>query len=186
MGLSQVYGFVKQSHGHVTIYSEVGQATTIKIYLPRHLGPTDEQHTTRTQEELLMGELQEVILVVEDEPWVRQFSMDALLELSYRVIEAENASSALQLLDAQPEIKLMFTDIVMPGINGAKLAAEARQRRPDLRVLYTTGYTRNAVVHNGVVDHGVELIGKPFTIEELAARVRHVLHEPFAAPVNGT
>lgn len=178
LGLSQVYGFVKQSNGHVKIYSEPGQGTTFKVYLPRHIGPADEPNIGNPAEELPLGELQEVLLVVEDEPWVRQFSVDALLELGYRVIEADGAASALRLLDAHPEIALMFTDIVMPGVNGAKLAEEARRRRPDLRVLFTTGYTRNAVVHNGVVDPGVELIGKPFTIEQLAARVREVLDSP--------
>jgi CheY-like chemotaxis protein len=106
---------------------------------------------------------------------VRQFSVDALTELGYRVLEADGASAALKLIDAHPEIALLFTDVVMPEVNGRKLADEALRRRPDLKVLFTTGYTRNAVVHNGVLDPGVQLIGKPFTIEELAARVRALL-----------
>ena len=125
-----------------------------------------------------LGEAQEVILVVEDEHAVRQLSVDALTELGYRTLEADGAASALRLLEAHPEIVLMFTDIVMPEVNGAKLAEAARRQRPDLRVLFTTGYTRNAVVHNGVLDAGVELLGKPFTIEELAAKVRSVLDAP--------
>ena len=116
-----------------------------------------------------------MILVVEDEPSVRQFSVDALTELGYNVIEADGAHAALRLLDAHPEILLLFTDIVMPDINGRILADEALRRRPDLKVLYTTGYTRNAVVHNGVVDPGVELLGKPFTVEQLATKIRAVL-----------
>ena len=117
------------------------------------------------------------MLVVEDEPAVRQFSVDALEELNYRVLEADGAATALRLLEAHPDIALLFTDVVMPEVNGRKLADEARRRRPDLKVLFTTGYTRNAVVHNGVLDHGVELIGKPFTLEELAGKVRQVLDE---------
>ncbi len=172
LGLSQVYGFVKQSGGHVKIYSEMGRGTTIKLYLPR-----DFSVGTSTADETIQGHMEtaepnEVILVVDDEPTVRQFSVDALIELGYRVVGAEGAVQALDLLDMHPEIKLLFTDIAMPDKNGRQLADEARLSRPDLKVLYTTGYTRNAVVHNGVVDAGVELIGKPFTIDELAARVR--------------
>jgi CheY-like chemotaxis protein len=112
--------------------------------------------------------------VVEDEPTVRQFSLDALTELGYRVLEADGGAAALRLLDAHPEIILVFTDVVMPDINGAKLAEEIR-RRPGLKILFTTGYTRNAVVHNGVLDPGVDLIGKPFTLEALEAKLRAVL-----------
>jgi len=113
--------------------------------------------------------------VVEDEPAVRQLTVAALTELGYRVLQADGAVAALKLIDAHPEIQLLFTDVVMPETNGRKLADEALRRRPELKVLFTTGYTRNAVVHNGVLDAGVHLIGKPFTIEELAVRVREVL-----------
>ncbi|WP_341896729.1 PAS domain-containing protein [Sphingobium sp. YR657] len=174
LGLSQVYGFVKQSGGHVKIYSELGQGTTVKIYLPRFIGDELEAEPL-SPIDLPLGEEQEVILVVEDEAAVRQFSVDALTELGYHVLEADGAVAALQLIDAHPEITLLFTDIVMPDINGRKLADEAQRRRPELKVLYTSGYTRNAVVHNGVIDPGVELIGKPFTIEQLATKVRNVL-----------
>lgn len=176
LGLSQVYGFVKQSNGHVRIYSEPGQGTTIKIYLPR-LSGVDLVTSENCQSEgvPLPGEARDVILVVDDEAVVRRFSCDALTELGYRVLEADSAATALRLLDAHPEIRLLFTDIVMPEINGRKLADAAQKARPDLKVLFTSGYTRNAVVHNGVVDAGVELIGKPFSIEELAARVREML-----------
>ena len=179
LGLSQVYGFVKQTGGHVKIYSEPGQGTTVKVYLPRLLGAEYSGPDEGASADLPLGEAQEVILVVEDEAAVRQFSVDALSEFGYRVLEADGAATALRSLDAHPEIVLLFTDVVMPDVNGRKLADEARQRRPDLRVLFTTGYTRNAVVHNGVLDPGVELIGKPFTIEELAAKVREVLDGPF-------
>lgn len=174
LGLSQVYGFVKQSGGHVKIYSEAGEGTTIKIYLPRFIGDDVEAEAKRPTD-LPRGDANELILVVEDEPSVRQFSVDALTELGYNVIEADGALAALRLLDAHPEILLLFTDIVMPDINGRKLVDEALRRRPDLKVLYTTGYTRNAVVHNGVVDPGVELLGKPFTVEQLATKIRAVL-----------
>ena len=178
LGLSQVYGFVKQSGGHVKIYSELGQGTTVKVYLPRLMGTDHDSPVEEVSSDMLMGESREVILVVEDEPAVRQFSVDALSELGYRVIEADGAAAAFRLLDAHPEIILLFTDVVMPDINGRKLADEALKRRPDLKVLFTTGYTRNAVVHNGVLDSDVELIGKPFTVDELAAKVRAVLDAP--------
>jgi PAS domain S-box-containing protein len=178
LGLSQVYGFVKQSGGHVKIYSEPGEGTTVKVYLPRLVGADADAPVEGPAAALPLGEGQEVILVVEDEPAVRQVSVDALTELGYRVIEADGAAAALRLLDGHPEIALLFTDVVMPDTNGRKLADEARRRRPDLRVLFTTGYTRNAVVHNGVLDPGVDLIGKPFTIEELAAKVRAILDRP--------
>jgi CheY-like chemotaxis protein len=175
LGLSQVYGFVKQSGGHVKIYSEPGQGTTVKIYLPRLLVPETETQAEPALTELPRGEAQEVVLVVEDEPVVRQFTVDALAELGYVVLEAEGAATALRLLEAHPEVSLLLTDIVMPETNGRKLAEEALRRRPDLKVVFTTGYTRNAVVHNGVLEPGVHLIGKPFTVEELAAKLREVL-----------
>ena len=175
LGLSQVYGFVKQSGGHVKIYSEVGQGTTIKIYLPRLFGASAQDPEENAEQALPRGDNREVVLVVEDEPAVRRFSVEALTELGYQVLEADGASAALQLLDAHPEIVLLFTDVVMPEVNGAKLAEEARRRRPMLKVLFTTGYTRNAVVHNGVLDPGVEMIGKPFTLDALAVKLRIIL-----------
>ena len=178
LGLSQVYGFVKQSGGHVKIYSEPGLGTTVKVYLPRYVAEPGELVEAAETIPVATGDRQELVLVVEDEPAVRRFSVDALEELNYRVLEADGAQSALRLLDSHPEIALLFTDVVMPEVNGRKLADEARRRRPDLKVLFTTGYTRNAVVHNGVLDAGVELIGKPFTLEELAGKVRQVLDAP--------
>ena len=175
LGLSQVYGFVKQSGGHVKIYSERGQGTTIKIYLPRLLDDLDKGSGAGAHASLPKGDSGEVVLVVEDEPAVRRFTVEALGELGYRVLEADGAAAALRLLDSNPEIVLLFTDVVMPDVNGAKLADECRRRRPDLKVLFTTGYTRNAVVHNGVLDPGVEMIGKPFTLDALAAKLRLVL-----------
>ena len=175
LGLSQVYGFVRQSGGHVKMYSEPGQGTAAKIYLPRLTGPQPDAQAASTPQRLPRGEAHELVLVVEDEPAVREFSIEALTELGYAVLQADNAAAALRLLDAHPEVALLFTDVVMPEVNGRKLADEALRRRPGLKVLFTTGYTRNAVVHNGVLDAGVHLIGKPFSIDELATRVREVL-----------
>jgi CheY-like chemotaxis protein len=150
----------------------------VKVYMPRLIAPTSAADAEAATPELLRGDARDVILVVEDEPAVRQFTTDALSELGYRVLEAEGAASALRLLEEHAEITLLFTDVVMPDVNGRKLADEARRLRPELKVLFTTGYTRNAVVHNGVLDAGVEMISKPFTVEELAARIREVLEAP--------
>ncbi len=178
LGLSQVYGFVKQSSGHVKIYSERGRGTTFKVYLPRYIGEMSVRPEEAAVVSLSLGETKELVLVVEDEPAVRALSVDSVSELGYRVLEADGAASALRLLDAHPEISLLFTDVVMPDMSGPKLAEEARRRRPDLRVLFTTGYTRNAVFHNGVLKSDVELLGKPFSLEELADKLRAVLDAP--------
>ncbi len=180
LGLSQVYGFVKQSSGHVKIYSELGHGTTVKLYLPRltdaAMSTAGEAAAAEEQAAAVRrGESKELVLLVEDEPAVRQFVADALADIGYRVLEADGAAAALAQLEAHADIALLFTDVVMPEVNGARLAEEARRRRPGLKVLFMTGYTRNAVVHNGVLDSGGELIGKPFTIEELAVKVRSVL-----------
>ena len=178
LGLSQVYGFVKQSGGHVKIYSELGQGTTIKVYLPRLTDAGETALQPVKDADLPAGDEHEVILVVEDEAAVRQFSAEALAVLGYRVLEADGAASALKLLAEHPDIQLLFTDVVMPDVSGRTLADEARRLYPKLKVLFTTGYSRNAVVHNGILDPGVELIGKPFTVEDLAAKVRAVLDKP--------
>ncbi|CAA9285857.1 MAG: Sensory box histidine kinase/response regulator [uncultured Acetobacteraceae bacterium] len=180
LGLSQVYGFVRQSGGHVKIYSEPGEGTTVKIYLPRLHGAAEAAGARGGAESdrtlpLPNGE-GETVLVVEDEENVRRFTTEALRDLGYRVLEAGGAAAALRLLDAHgAEVDLLFTDVVMPEANGRKLADEALRRRPGLKVLFTTGYSRNAIIHNGALDPGVQLIGKPFTVEELAAKLRAVL-----------
>jgi PAS domain S-box-containing protein len=175
LGLSQVYGFVKQSGGHIKIYSEVGHGTTFKIYLPRYRGEAGASDTTQDVADLQGTAEQELILVVDDEPFVRQFSVDALTDLGYRVLDADGAKSAIALLKERPDVDLLFTDIVMPELNGRKLAETVKEFRPDLPVIYTTGYTRDAIIHNGVLDPGVHLLGKPFSIEQLASKVREVL-----------
>jgi signal transduction histidine kinase len=176
LGLSQVHGFVHQSGGHVKIYSEIDQGTTVKIYLPRFYGPSEEILANARFTPALSG-AGTTILVVEDEESVRHVSVEALNELGYNVLEANGAATALQLLDQHPEIGIMFTDVVMPEVNGRMLADEARQRRPNLKVLFTTGYTRNAIVHNGVLDPGVHLIGKPFNLEQLARKLAEIKDE---------
>jgi signal transduction histidine kinase/ActR/RegA family two-component response regulator len=176
LGLSQVFGFVKQSGGHVAIYSEPGEGTTVKLYLPRFAGVANvADDRAPANDELPLGNSEEIILVVEDEQRVRHFSVDALRELGYTAISAADAREALEILAEQPRIALLFTDVVMPEMNGRRLADEARLQRPDLKVLYTTGYTRNAVVHNGMLDAGVAFLPKPFTVSQLANKVREVL-----------
>jgi signal transduction histidine kinase/ActR/RegA family two-component response regulator len=177
LGLSQVYGFIKQSGGHTKIYSESGQGTTVKLYLPRTQVDRDaaEDHmaTPDTHAAAAGGE---TILVVEDEEKVRAASVEMLEELGYRVLEASDGPSALKLLDGKPAIDLLFTDVVLPsGMNGKQLADEIRRELPTVKVLYTTGYARNAIVHHGRLDPGVELITKPFSYTELADKIRAVL-----------
>lgn len=176
LGLSMVYGFVKQSGGHVKIYSEPGLGTTVKIYLPRLLGVVDGEEQDQP-EEAPGGTHEETVLVCEDDDEVRAYSVEVLRELGYRVLEAHDGASALRLLERQEGgVDLLFTDVVLPGgMNGAAVAQQARELRPGLKVLFTTGYARNAIVHHGRLDPGVELITKPFTFAELAARVRELL-----------
>lgn len=175
LGLSQVFGFLKQSDGHVNIYSEVGGGTTIKLYLPRHVGNVVVDNARSDNIEIQRASAEEIVLVVEDRAQVRRTTAAALQELGYRVIVAANGGEALQQLAAQPQIDLLFTDIMMPRMTGRQLADRATAERPDLKVLYTTGYTRNGIVHNGIVDYGVSFLAKPFSIEALARKVREVL-----------
>jgi signal transduction histidine kinase/ActR/RegA family two-component response regulator len=175
LGLSQVYGFVKQSSGHMKVYSEIGHGTTMKLYLPRYTGKEGLVEKATASGDLPMGTTDEIILVVEDETAVRHMSVDALRELGYTVVQASDGNQALEQLAVQPRIDLLFTDIMMPGMTGRQLADQAIAERPGLKVLYTTGYTRNAIVHNGMVDYGVSLLAKPFAIDALARKVREVL-----------
>jgi len=175
LGLSQVFGFVKQSGGHVAIYSEVGEGTTVKLYLPRHVGAPASKVPAAAAEQLPHGSTEETILVVEDEQRVRHFAVDALRELGYTVLSASSGGAGLAIIKQQPRLDLLFTDVVMPEMNGRQLAEAARDIMPALPVLYTTGYTRNAVVHNGTLDPDVELLAKPFTIAQLAHKIRAVL-----------
>ena len=178
LGLSQVYGFVKQSGGNVRIYSELGAGTTIKIYLPRLRAPNDSAEEENVAEAIPRGK-GETILVVEDQTDVRSFSVDMLRELGYNVLDAPVGRTALRLVDAHSDIALMFTDVGLPGgMNGRQLADEALRRRSILKVLFTSGYARNAIVHHGRLDPGVQLLPKPFTFPALAVKIRSVLDEP--------
>ena len=173
LGLSMVYGFVKQSGGHVKIYSEVGLGTTVKIYLPR-CTQGEEQQPVETSTEMRRGT--ETILVVEDDEAVRETAVSLLRDLGYRVLQAPDARSALSVIESGVSLDLLFTDVVMPGtMRSPELAAKARQRMPDLAVLFTSGYTENSIVHAGRLDEGVELLSKPYTQEALALKVRQVL-----------
>ncbi len=177
LGLSQVYGFAKQSGGHVKIYSEIGQGTTVKLYLPRYTGEDVADLPAPPPDRALEGLATEVILVVEDEDRVRQMSVQLLRDLGYTVIQASDAKHALALLESQTMFNLLFTDVVMPDMNGKQLADRIRELRPGMKVLYTTGYTRNAVIHNGMLDRDVSFLPKPFTLQQLAAKVRQVLDQ---------
>jgi signal transduction histidine kinase/ActR/RegA family two-component response regulator len=175
LGLSQVYGFVKQSSGHIKIYSEVGQGTTVKIYLPRFFG-TNEANQLVDGDLLGQGEDGETILIVEDDDDVRAYLTDAVRSLGYGVAAASNGKLALDLLgQAKTRIDLMLTDVVMPGMNGRELANSATSLRPDLKVLYMTGYSRNAVAHHGRLDARLDVIQKPITQSDLATRIRDAL-----------
>ena len=176
LGLSQVYGFVRQSAGHVRVYSELDEGTTVKIYLPCYVG-ADEQVEAAEPTRAANGAIgTETILVVEDDEALRSYTVETLAELGYRVLSATNGAAAIDILDSGADIDLLFTDVVMPGgLNGRQLANEAVRRRPGLKVLFTTGYTRNAIVHHGRLDPGLEMIGKPFSSDELTRKVRAIL-----------
>jgi CheY-like chemotaxis protein len=178
LGLSQVYGFVKQSGGHVKIYSEVGEGTVVKLYLPRLEGESALE-AIKPIRPPVGGTREEVVLVVEDDDSVREHSTGMLRELGYGVLEAADGVSALRALQEHPEVRLLFTDVGLPNrMNGRQLADEAQRRHPELKVLFTTGYARNAIVHHGRLDQGLELLLKPFTFADLAAKVRRALRSP--------
>jgi two-component system NtrC family sensor kinase len=176
LGLSQVYGFMKQSGGHVKIYSEPGEGTTIKLYLPRREGNelvisgADDLNSERGGGE--------TILIVEDDDGVRQYASEILRDLNYQVIEAKDSATALRLLDADKKFDLLLTDVVLPGKNGRELANEVERRRPGTKIIFMTGYSRNAIVHHGRLDPGIELIPKPLTERVLARKIRQVLDRP--------
>jgi CheY-like chemotaxis protein len=174
LGLSQVYGFTKQSGGHVQIYSEEGHGTTVKVYLPRQKGQRKAAEVRPTETTHSGGG--ETILAVEDDDGVRSYLVEILGELGYQVLSAEDGKAALALIEQRDRrIDLMLTDVVLPGINGRQLAELATAHRPALRVLYMTGYSRNAIVHHGRLDAGVALIQKPIAQKELALKLREVL-----------
>jgi PAS domain S-box-containing protein len=176
LGLSQVYGFVKQSGGHVKVYSEVGHGTTVKLYFPRAHGHADDVEDNAGASRGSIDS--EVILVVEDDKDLRWYLIEALRDLDYRTIGAPEAEAALAIL-AQPltKIDLMLTDVVMPGMSGRELSRRARELRPALKVLFMSGYSRNAVMHHGRVDLDVQLVQKPVSLRDLTARIRDMLDQ---------
>ena len=177
LGLSQVHGFVKQSSGHIKIYSEPAYGTTVKIYLPRHDYPdAGEQSDTIPAATAPLGtDGGQVILVVEDDARVREISVAMLREMGHTVIHADGAAAAMRQLEAHPEIVLMFTDVVMPETNGRQLADQALARWPNLKILFTTGFTRDVILKGGLLNENVNLISKPFSLDQLAAKVGSVL-----------
>ncbi len=187
LGLAQVYGFIRQSNGHVSIYSEPGQGTSVKIYLPRLRGAAANADSTpvQTVPVLTATRAGETILVVEDEENVRNFSVEVLSEAGYAVISAENAAGAIELLAGGPPIDMLFTDVVLTGgMNGRALAEQIQRLRPGTAVLFTTGYTRNAIIHHGRLDNGIDFIGKPFTATALTQTVRKILDRARTAAVS--
>jgi two-component system NtrC family sensor kinase len=185
LGLSMVYGFVKQSGGHVKIYSEVGQGTTIKMYFPRVIEPRETAPApvgSARAEPAPRAGTQETILLVEDDDTVNRFALEVLQDLGYSVLTASDGSQALTLIDKH-HIDLLFTDVVLPaGMNGRELAEFAVKKKPDLKVLFATGYTRNAIIHHGRLDPGVEVLMKPYTYDVLARKIRAVLDNARNAP----
>jgi CheY-like chemotaxis protein len=179
LGLSQVYGFIKQSGGHVKIYSEPGAGTTVKLYLPRASEASAEEAPVPDATREQAASLSETVLLVEDEEDVRRFTASLLEELGYRTLVAADAHAAIRILEREASVDLLFTDVGLPhGVNGRQLADQAVARWPGLKVLFTTAYTRNAIVHHGRLDAGVELIAKPFTRAELAEKLRKILGAP--------
>jgi signal transduction histidine kinase/CheY-like chemotaxis protein len=178
LGLSQVYGYVKQSKGHIKLYSEIDGGTTVKIYMPRHVAAADARLASSGAPPIPQGSVDETILVVEDDDHVRAMTIESLRELGYTVLQAASGSEALQVMEEKHDVDLIFTDIVMPQMNGRQLADAVSERWPSTKILYTTGYTRNAIVHNGVLDHGVSLLAKPFSLDQLAHKIREILNAP--------
>ena len=178
LGLSMVYGFARQSNGHVRIYSEVGQGTMVCLYLPRHLG---EEQSDEAPEPVVGAPLVpagQTVLVVDDEPTVRMLVIDALAELGYACLEAGDGATGLRILQSNARIDLLITDVGLPGgLNGRQVADGARALRPDLKVLFITGYAENAVLNHGHIEHGMEVLTKPFAVSDLAGRVDRMLRE---------
>jgi signal transduction histidine kinase/ActR/RegA family two-component response regulator len=180
LGLSQVYGFVRQSGGHLKIYSEVRQGTTVKIYLPRLFAPEATAEAPKTGVPAAASGDRRKVLLVEDDDRVRAFTEEALRDLGYEALSVESAAEALERARQEPDLALLLTDVVMPDTNGRELADQILKLRPGLPVLYMTGFTRNAVVHNGMLDPGVNFMTKPFTVDQLALKVKEALDRTVA------
>jgi len=175
LGLSMVYGFAKQSEGHVKIRSEVGRGTTVAIYLPRYDGAALEEPSTASLTQVPRAEAGETVLVVEDEPVVRNLIVEVLQDLGYRALEASDGPAGLRILQSRQHIDLLVTDVGLPGVNGRQLADAARETRPSLKVLFITGYAGNTTPANSFLAPGMELLAKPFPVEALATRIRNII-----------
>ncbi|MBV9554279.1 MAG: response regulator, partial [Alphaproteobacteria bacterium] len=172
LGLSQVYGFVRQSGGHVKIHSAPGAGTSVKLYFPRHEHAKPRPPEPTAGAKSPRARRGETVLIVEDDPDVRAYSVDVTSELGYRVISAADGPAALRLLDEHPELRLLFTDVGLPGMDGKQLADEARRRRPEMKVLFATGYARDTIFYDGRLDPGLEIVLKPFSFADLAVKIR--------------
>ncbi|TPG42600.1 PAS domain S-box protein [Sphingomonas koreensis] len=175
LGLSMIYGFAQQSEGYAKIYSEPGQGTTFKLYLPRHRGTAEKEKPVPAITDAHRSESGEIVLVIEDETVVRGLIVDELAELGYQAIEADDGPSGLEILRSKRRIDLVITDIGLPGLNGRQVADAARELRPDLRVLFMTGYAENAALASGFLEPGMEMITKPFAMEALATQIKAML-----------
>jgi CheY-like chemotaxis protein len=172
LGLSMVYGFVKQSAGHIMIYSEEGHGTTIKMYLPPAIGILPVVEATLAP---MVEGGDETILVVEDDKLVRDYVLTQLHSLGYVTLDAANATEALAIVRTGHRFDLLFTDVIMPGMNGRQLADEMSKVMPGLKVLFTSGYTENAIIHHGRLDEGVLLLAKPYRKSDMAIMIRKAL-----------
>jgi CheY-like chemotaxis protein len=179
LGLSMIYGFVRQSGGQVRIYSEVGHGTMVCLYLPRYLGDAAHEADETDDAETPRAEQGETVLIVDDEPTVRMLTTEVLEDLGYRAIEASDGAAALKLLQSDARIDLLVTDVGLPGgMNGRQVADAGRAVRPDLKVLFITGYAENAVVSHGHLAPGMQVMTKPFGLDELANRIKELISEP--------
>jgi PAS domain S-box-containing protein len=174
LGLSMIYGFARQSNGHATIDSRIGQGTSVRLYLPRHLGDTASKHASaaRAAEHAATGE---TVLVVEDEPVVRGVILEMLGEQGYKTLAANDGPSGLNVLRGGARIDLLITDVGLPGMNGRQLADQARETRPGLKILFITGYAENVAMSEGFLQPGMEMITKPFDLDNLSQRVRNMV-----------
>ena len=176
LGLSMIYGFAQQSGGQVRIYSEVGEGTTICIYLPRHYGQVADDDPSTGADVLPRSEQGETVLVVDDEPTVRMLLTDILADLGYTAIEAADSAAGLKVLQSDVRIDLLVTDVGLPGgMNGRQMADAGRVKRPELKVLFITGYAENALLGNGHLAPGMAVLTKPFAIDIMAARIRSMI-----------
>ena len=176
LGLSMVYGFARQSAGQVRIYSEVGQGTSVHLYLPRHRGEAEDEEIEPQLDQAPKAGAGETVLVVDDEPSVRMLVTEVLDELGYSAIEAADGVSGLKVLRSDVRIDLLITDVGLPGgLNGRQMADAARANRPDLKVLFITGYAENAAIGNGHLEPGMHVLTKPFAMDMLAARIRSII-----------